>query len=471
MMQEKSMNQRSMWLSPVLAVALMVVFSSSVSAGGLTVLGGKIETTVQSGRDYSYSMQVQNTSSDPMDLVIEIEGYGTGGKSPFLVLDPEEDISQYSARECLSVSPADFQLGVGESRVVTVSVRIPEVSEAAGKYAIVYIHTVPKVGSVATISGIAARVLLTIEGLGANHFTEINSVDIVEGNVLQAQVELTNTGNHHYKPHIQGTLRKGDIILAQASVDDIWPLIPHFSRQFELIFAPSGTLPAGPYNVDIEVMDESASSVARETSVINLESDYHSFVGLPPASSPAVQTFLPPPVKIVLNPSEGARLANKDDSITIDFPRGAVISQVPLTLESSPSETPPPVLNDYQMSNINFHVKGLNGLLAKEAMVTVKYAEAELQRAGGDPSRLVLVRWDEVDKGWTVLDTSVDQINLTLTAKTVQFGIWAVLIGPARTSSVTIYLVVGGACILLLSGFLLIRSKRKWFFKNKGSAS
>jgi hypothetical protein len=456
---------RHRWLSVVLAFGLVSVLAIPALAGGLTVFGGKIETGAETGRDYSYSMKVQNTSDASLDIAVEIKGYGTESENPFVVLDPADDASHHSARQYLAVAPSAFHLASAELREIVVSANIPQDTEAGGKYAIVYIHTVPKSGSVATTAGMAARVLLTVEGSRLSHTSQITAVSLVSGKSLQALVELANDGNQHYKPHLRGTLRKGDKVLALASTDDLWPVIPHYSRQFGLSFRPAETLPAGDYDLDVEVLDELEAMVAQQTSTLKLNTAYAPVADLPSSAlAPSVAKVPAAPVSIVLKPSAKATLATEDETISINFPQGAVISQVPLTLRGDQAENAPPAPADYQIGGTCFKVEGLNGLLAKEATLTVKYSANDLQSAGGDASRLVLARWDEGAGQWTVLKTRVDRSNMTLTATTDRFSTWAVMARPAGSSHTLLFSIAGVGAVLVMCGLLLVlrRKRRRW---------
>ena len=165
-------------ISIVLAICLLLTLASPVLAGGLTVYGGKIETSVSPGNDYSYTMKVENTSDDPMDIGVEVKGYGISANRDFIALESEEDNSPYTARELLAVSPDNFHLEPGDSQVITVTAEIPPGIGDGGRYAIIFIHTAPKGEIVATISAIAARVLLTIDGSELIHESEVISVNL-----------------------------------------------------------------------------------------------------------------------------------------------------------------------------------------------------------------------------------------------------------------------------------------------------
>jgi hypothetical protein len=307
------------WLVGIfLALILVLVSGVPLSAGGLTVFSGKIETSIDSGRDYTYTMNVQNSSDLPMDISAESKGYGTALDNPFVVLEPEDDLSQFTAREVLTISPNNFHLGPGESRGITVSAKLPPGTGAGGRYAIVYIRTLSKGIEVETVSAIAARVLLTLDGSKLTHAGEITGVELNAGESLEALINVTNTGNHHYKPHVLAKLRAGDRVLAWASLDDVWPMIPQYSRQFNLNFAGQELLPAGEYEVDIEVRDESEALLAQQTARLRTDSPYllptltSDTVSRTPAITPA-----PPPVSITLDLSGEATLAMEQDAVSI----------------------------------------------------------------------------------------------------------------------------------------------------------
>ena len=75
-----------------------------------------------------------------------------------------------------------------------------------------------------------------------------------------------------------------------------------------------------------------------------------------------------------------------------------------------------------------FRIDGLTGLLSRDATVVVKYSSADFKAAGSDVSKLVLARYDDSDNKWTVLPTTLDRNDLTLTATTNRFSIWTVMV-------------------------------------------
>lgn len=246
-----------------LAACLLLALVSPALAGGLTVSGAKIETTVSPGKDYTYSMKVENTSDESMDIAVEVKGYGMSTDRDVVVLDPEEDKSPYAARELLAVSPTNFHLEPGDSQTIKVTAKIASGIGDGGRYAIIFIHTAPKGGAIATITAVGARVLLTISGSKLDTNSEITQVSLgktASQEPAGVMVTLANKGNYHYKPQIQARLRNGDRVVATTSLAPGWPMIPGYSRQFRLDFVGAEILSTAD-KVDIEVKDESGNLV------------------------------------------------------------------------------------------------------------------------------------------------------------------------------------------------------------------
>jgi len=93
----------------------------------------------------------------------------------------------------------------------------------------------------------------------------------------------------------------------------------------------------------------------------------------------------------------------------------------------------------------------------------VKYSDAAVEVAGGDPNLLRLAYYDEEGEDWVVLDTTVDIANKTLTAQTDHFSIWTIL---AKTKGgglpAWVWIVTGLGVVVVVVGAsgLWFRSRR-----------
>jgi hypothetical protein len=115
------------------------------------------------------------------------------------------------------------------------------------------------------------------------------------------------------------------------------------------------------------------------------------------------------------------------------------------------------------MGTTSFRVEGLSGLLAEKATVAVKYSSSDLERAGGDASRLVLARWDEGKNEWSIMKTKVDTASSMLNASTDRFSIWAVMAGSARgggMSAIQFTLIAGVAAVCMGIVFLFSKMRK-----------
>lgn len=263
------------FISLTLGLCLVLALASPVWAG-LRVSGGKIEDSLAPGSETSYTMNVANTSPNPMDVAVEVKGYGASTASSYAILEPEEDTSPYSARELLTVAPQSFHLEPKESQDITVTATIPSNVGSGGRYAIIYIHTMPSPGgTVAVATAIAARVLLTIEGSELIKSGEVSQIELSKaesGQPLEIRVIVENDGNCHYKISAQGEIKDGadKVVAISSPVTPGFPIVPACSQEITVPFLDWETLPAGRYQVEIEVVSEDGTPIDAGTASFEL---------------------------------------------------------------------------------------------------------------------------------------------------------------------------------------------------------
>jgi hypothetical protein len=255
------------FLGIFLALGLVVALAAPVFAG-VTVYNGKIEETVSPGQTYTYTMTVQNSADSPADFGVEIDGYGTSANQDFVMLSPADDTSPESARAMLTVAPAAFHLEANATQDLTVTATIPPGTGAGGRYAIIFIHTIAASGQqVATVSAVAARVCLTVTGYTTDTTTQVTALapTAAVNNTAGVLVTVNDSGNYYVKPQVAATLMDGSKIIATGSVDTGWPIIPGYSRQYQVNFTGSGTIPAGKYQVAVNVKDGTGNLLTQGT--------------------------------------------------------------------------------------------------------------------------------------------------------------------------------------------------------------
>ena len=403
-----------------------------------------------------HKMTVAIRQSDPAaDVRIDVMGWGQSLDGVASELRAPDDTSPYSAREYITIEPQSFHLEPGDSREVSATIDVPQDSDAGGRYAIINVHTLPTgEGQIGVSSAINGLVLLTVKDSQLVHqcgITELATSEAVSGQPVDIFTTLQNTGNHHFK--VRGDVRVADgngetldiihIPLTPSSV------IPTMSRQLKASFIPQGELPLGVYSVKSVVMLEDGTVLDEAVGSFEVKEPY-----VPP----------PPPASATVSPSSAATLRTEDGSISVSFPQGAVVSQADISVRYYPLEQIPAPPSGYRMATTCFRIDGLTGLLAKEATVTVKYSDADLDKAEEDASRLRLARWDEAGSRWTILDTKLDKGNMTLSTKTDRFSIWAVMVGSPSggTSSLVIIIAVAAAVVLIGAPayLFLLRNRR-----------
>jgi hypothetical protein len=254
---------------------------------GLKVVGAKIDAEVTPGNVAVYDIQVVDNSDAPMDIVIEVKGYGLSADGIIQVLEPDEDDNPYSAREYLSLSLDSFHLEPGESQGITVNAAIPDDVGDGGRYAVIFIRTVPGGGSFSVITAVAVPVRLTIKDSKLSIDSEVTEVglgEITSQEPLKLAVELTNNGNCHYKPQIEANIKaQGKVVATCPPVNNNSSLIPGCTRKFKLDVVADAPLPADTYEIDIVVRDEAGKPVTSRNCALNLEN-----VWQPPEQEPAL---------------------------------------------------------------------------------------------------------------------------------------------------------------------------------------
>jgi len=390
------------------------------------------------------------------------------------LLDAAQDTGPYSARTFVSVDQSSFSLQPGGSQNVTATIQVPQDAGNGGRYAIINIAEQPVAGTgVSIISAVNVPVYLTIQGsniVQTGKITSLTTNTVTSGQTIGIMTNFQNTGNLHY--HVQGqvtvknpqgqTLATIPIPLTSSSV------LPGMTRQLVTNFIPTDALPAGTYAINAKVTMDNDTLLDQTSSSFTLTNQY-----APPSAttSQAVANQQPALGTANLTPSGATTLQNADDSISIDFPQGAAVAAVAVSLQSYSIDQITSVPPGATLASTCFQVTGLTGLLAKDATLAVKYSPTDLSQASGNASRLELARWDG-GTSWTVFKTNVNTGTITLTASSNQMGIWAVVVGSSASSGIswTIIGIIIAVVIVVVAGVVtLFLSRRKRGHKQKAN--
>jgi len=149
---------------PLLLMGMLIVLVICPGpASAINVVGAKYMETVNAGDTATHIITVSTKPTDPpMDIVVDVWGFGqTEGKS-YSSLSAADDSSPYSARKFITLDARSFHLDSGESKKITATIVIPNDVGDGGRYAIISLHNAPSGdGTTAYVTAIAVPVMIT----------------------------------------------------------------------------------------------------------------------------------------------------------------------------------------------------------------------------------------------------------------------------------------------------------------------
>jgi P pilus assembly chaperone PapD len=397
---------------------LIFMMLCPLPAAGLKVVGSIYSGSLAPGSSAVHTITVSTKSDDsPMDLMVNVQGLGQTQQQSSIGLSPEKDTSPYSARTFITVSPTTFHLNPGESQVVKATITVPQNVGEGGRYALITIQNAPiGNGTTAIVTAVSVPVIITIPGTTINKkgtISNVNVADIVPGQPVRITTSLKNTGNYHIvtKNTVTITDSAGKVVAEGVSESSTRSIVPTSTVNYDLnIDKP---LPAGTYTVTSKVSLDDGTVLDTKTTTFEVQANY-----IPPLQGASTR---------ITAKNDGV-LASPDGRVTIEFPAGAVFSDTDVSLKPLVKDQAPAPSSGMSLVSTFFKVEGINGLLAKDATLIVKYTSADLEAAGSDVSKLVLARYDDSDNKWTILPTTLDKSALTLSTATNRLGTLGVMV-------------------------------------------
>lgn len=191
------------WIhSDVILIILLTSLLCTPVCAGLTVSGGKYMGEIAPGETIVQAITINSApTDDPVDIWIDIMGFGQSPDRSYVGLPAQEDTGQFSARSFITIDTNAFTLNPGESKRVKATINVPKDVGSGGRYAMIYIHTKPAgTGIVSIASAFGVPVMVTIKG---QPFSETGSItDVKEVTQQDGKTAIVttfkNTGNHHY---------------------------------------------------------------------------------------------------------------------------------------------------------------------------------------------------------------------------------------------------------------------------------
>jgi hypothetical protein len=206
------------------------------------------------------------TAGVSLDLTVEPQGLGQdAGDGSFTFLPADKDVSQYSARPYVSVTPSSFSLAAGGAQKVSVTVTLPADAGDGERFALLKVSGKPAAGSGNVGIGVALGVgiLVALPGTTPHLAGTISGLAATiagPGQPVTVVGTIENSGDTHYgaRPatvYQQATIHDVNGTLLGTGRDTLTgnSVIPTFGRRFSVDVAPAQPLPAGRYKVDVEV--------------------------------------------------------------------------------------------------------------------------------------------------------------------------------------------------------------------------
>jgi PKD repeat protein len=205
----------------------------------------------------------------------------------------------------------------------------------------------------------------------------------------------------------------------------------------------------GIHTVSLTVSDGAASDTMTKTGYISVR---------------RISSMVKAPAEQDVSPSSEARVETADGRISLQFPPDALAGETEVIIRQESAASASLAPSTFKSGATYFSIE-LIGELAPGATttITVRYTDADLAAAGGDPNLLALSRYDEATGQWVIIPTTVDAQAKTLTAATAQFSNWMVVAEfPASSPSPATGILLGGLVLLLgtCAGYFTWRSRR-----------
>jgi hypothetical protein len=252
-----------------IAVILLILTAFAPAEAGLTISGGLMMTNVTPGQHISHVINVSTDKADPyMEIRAAINGFGQKLDGANDDLPTVLDVSPYSARPLLNITPNVFNLEPGGTKKILLNVDVPQDIGKGGRYALVNIYSPPiTMGILSLVIAVDVPIVLTISETEQIKTGEIVDLEIskpVSAKQQNVSVILKNTGNYHYKAFAEAVLKDemGKILANASSPVSITSILPFTLRIFDLSLVHRIPLDPGTYYVNATVRLDNNSIIA-----------------------------------------------------------------------------------------------------------------------------------------------------------------------------------------------------------------
>jgi len=283
----------------ILFIAIMVCIVPADA--GLRVYNAKYMGEVSPGDEIIHTMTVLTEANDaPMDIRVDLAGFGQSEDRSYNQLSPLEDTSPYSARPFITLDTSSFRLIPGESKEIKAKIAIPKDAGAGGRYAIINIYNVPAGGGqMSVVTAMMVPVMITIKGTPLTETGSITDVSVgsaTESKPIVVVTTFKHTGNHHFYGavnEVKVTDAAGNELAKIPLPPSATAIIPGNTVKFFAMIDKS--LATGSYMVTSTVAKSDGTKLDEKSTTFEVKTAY-----APPAGISAVQGY----ANIVLKPTQ-----------------------------------------------------------------------------------------------------------------------------------------------------------------------
>ena len=312
----------------ILAVIILLLLCTAPSAA-IGVMGAKYVGTIAPGGTDTHVVTIDIGAGEPAtDVGVTVAGFGQNPSGIYSPLSPANDLNPYSARSFITLDNSTIHLQPGTSQSVTATITLPQNVGTGGRYAILYIYSLPGAGAFST--AIVVPVFITVAGTTPTQTGSILQIDtgtLTTGQPITITTTFKNTGNYHYYNGINEvnvTDSNGNFIANASTTPLIYAIIPGNTVQF--VAHPNVTnLQPGTYTVDSKVL-LNGQVLDEKNTTLTVSTNY-----IPPATESS----------ITVTPGSQATLASPDGRYSVLFPQGSCAFRCgghPATLSHEPAQ-------------------------------------------------------------------------------------------------------------------------------------
>jgi len=464
----------------LLISVLLLLALTSPAAAGLSVTNPRIQDSISSGQVKTYTMSVGNTANESITVGVEVRGLGNDLSGPVHDLTVDKDISPYSARTFVTADPTNFTLGPGESRDITITVNIPSDVGDGGRYADIFIHTIPSGGGQIAISvAVSAQVILTIANSNLIQTGSILSIDTPQPTSEQLFVTtatLKNTGNYHYKATFNGTVTNnlGKVVGTAWQTSSIYNLIPTFSQQMVIPLNISQELSLGEYSLTIQAYTLEGLLLDTKSTPFVLTNSYKPMPLVPltvefwDTGKLSIYQWAMAEDGTLMQDVDATSLAQTveihiDQGTTVQGESGVPSDPITVTTMDQP---PSPPENSSIAKAYEFNPTGVT--FDQPAYVTITYSPSDIPQ-GIDESQLRIETFNEDTLQWEPVDSTIDPYANSITFSTTHFSVFAI-VSPRGQEPITtagidkstwIWVGIGTLWVVILAASIWIIQRRR----------